>query len=123
MKYPHSVPLWRTNEELLAGQFFSQVVPSVGTGWNEVVLEQHRLPSSELADLTYKRHVVAINIGHSSTWEFKKEGQFSALLQGKRRDFLLSQPSAFFWSAESREGRFCECSLSGSGSSFREARC
>jgi hypothetical protein len=47
MKYPHSVPLWRTNEELLAGQFFSQVVLSVGTGWNEVVLEQHRLPSSE----------------------------------------------------------------------------
>ena len=40
MKYPQSVPLWRTNEELLAGQFFSQVVLSVGTRWNEVVLEQ-----------------------------------------------------------------------------------
>jgi hypothetical protein len=25
----------------------SQVVLSVGTRWNEVVLEQHRLPSSE----------------------------------------------------------------------------
>jgi hypothetical protein len=94
MKYPHSVPLWRTNEELLAGQFFSQVVLSVGTGWNEVVLEQHRLPSSELADLTYRRHVVVINLGHSSTWEFEKDG-VSAGPKGKRRDFLLSKPSAF----------------------------
>ena len=29
----------------------------------------------------------------------------------------------FFWSAESREGRVYECSLFGSGPSFREARC
>jgi hypothetical protein len=61
----------------LPGDIPSRVVlSSVSTRWNDVLLEQHRLPSSELADLTYKRHVVAINIGHSSTWEFKKEGQF-----------------------------------------------
>ena len=79
MKYPHSVPLWRTNEELLPGHIPSRVViSSVSTRWNDVLLEQHRLPSSELADLTYQRHVVVINIGHSSTWEFKKEGQFGA---------------------------------------------
>jgi hypothetical protein len=118
MKYPHNVPLWRTNEELLAGQFFSQVVLSVGTGWNEVVLEQHRLPSSELADLTYRRHVVVINLGHSSTWEFEKDG-VSAGPKGKRRDFLLSKPSVFFWSAESREGRVYEYPLSGSEPSPR----
>src|ERR1700741_944341 len=77
MKYPHTFPLWRTNEELLPADIPSRVVlSSVSTRWNDVLLEQHRLPSSELADLTYKRHVVVINLGHSSTWEFKKEGQF-----------------------------------------------
>jgi hypothetical protein len=79
MKYPHSIPLWRTNGELLPGNVPSRIVLSnVGTKWNDVVVEQHRLPSSELADLTYKRHVVVINIGHSTTWEFKKEGGFGA---------------------------------------------
>jgi hypothetical protein len=95
MKYPHSVPLWRTNEELLAGQFFSQVVPSVGTGWNEVVLEQHRLPSSELADLTYRRHVVVINLGHSSTWEFEKRRGFSGS-KGKEARFPSFQAISLF---------------------------
>jgi|SRR5580700_757601 hypothetical protein len=124
MKYPHSIPLWRTNEELLPASALSRLVlSSLGTRWNDILLEQHNVPSSELADVTYKRHVAVINIGHSTTWEFKKEGRFSALLQGKRRDFLLPEPSAFFWSAEGREGRICKCSLSGSGPCFREPHC
>jgi hypothetical protein len=77
MKYPHTIPLWRTNEDLLPGDISSRaVLSSVSTRWNDIVVEQHRLPSSELADLSYRRHVVVINLGHSSTWEFKKEGRF-----------------------------------------------
>ena len=84
MKYPHSVPLWRTNEELLPGDIPSRVVlSSLSTRWNDVLLEQHRLPSSELADLTYKRHVVVINIGHSSTWEFKQEGRLQRFFKAR----------------------------------------
>jgi AraC family transcriptional regulator len=99
MKYPHSVPLWRTNEELLPGDIPSRVVlSSLSTRWNDVLLEQHRLPSSELADLTYKRHVVVINIGHSSTWEFKKEGQF-------RRFFKARGAISFFPSHQPFSGR------------------
>jgi len=99
MKYPHSVPLWRTNEELLPGDIPSRVVlSSVSTRWNDVLLEQHRLPSSELADLTYQRHVVVINIGHSSTWEFKKEGQF-------RRFFKARGAISFFPSHQPFSGR------------------
>jgi AraC family transcriptional regulator len=99
MKYPHSVPLWRTNEELFPGHIPSRVVlSSVSTRWNDVLLEQHRLPSSELADLTYKRHVVAINIGHSSTWEFKREGQF-------RRFFKARGAISFFPSHQLFSGR------------------
>jgi AraC family transcriptional regulator len=99
MKYPHSVPLWRTNEELLPGDIPSRVVlSSVSTRWNDVLLEQHRLPSSELADVTYQRHVVVINIGHSSTWEFKKEGQF-------RRFFKARGAISFFPSHQPFSGR------------------
>jgi AraC family transcriptional regulator len=84
MKYPDSIPLWRTNEELLPGNPLSRVVlSSLGTRWNDILLEQHHLPSSELADVTYKRHVVVINIGHSTTWEFKKEGRFRRFFKGR----------------------------------------
>jgi AraC family transcriptional regulator len=99
MKYPHTIPLWRTNEELLPADIPSRVVlSSVSTRWNDVLLEQHRLPSSELADLTYKRHVVVINLGHSSTWEFKKEGRF-------RRFFKARGAISFFPSHQPFSGR------------------
>jgi AraC family transcriptional regulator len=99
MKYPHTIPLWRTNEELLPAAIPSRVVlSSVSTRWNDVLLEQHRLPSSELADLTYKRHVVVINLGHSSTWEFKKEGRF-------RRFFKARGAISFFPSHQPFSGR------------------
>jgi AraC family transcriptional regulator len=99
MKYPHTIPLWRTNEELLPGDIPSRVVlSSVSTRWNDVLLEQHRLPSSELADLSYKRHVVVINLGRSSTWEFKKEGRF-------RRFFKARGAISFFPSHQPFSGR------------------
>jgi AraC family transcriptional regulator len=77
MKYRHSIPLWRTNGELLSDNAPSRVVlSSVGTKWNDVVVEQHHFPSSEMADLMYKQHVIAINVGNPITCEYKKEGQF-----------------------------------------------
>jgi AraC family transcriptional regulator len=77
MKYPHYIPLWRTNGERLPGNALSRVVhSSVGTKWNDVVVEQHHVRSSEVADVMFKRHVIAINIGHSTTGERKKEGRF-----------------------------------------------
>jgi AraC family transcriptional regulator len=62
------------------------------------VVEQHHVPSSELADVTYKRHVVVINIGHSTTWEFKKEGRF-------RRFFKARGAISFFPSHQPFSGR------------------
>jgi AraC family transcriptional regulator len=90
MKYPHGIPLWRTNGELLSDNAPSRVVlSSVGTKWNDVVVEQHHFPSSELADVMHKQHVVAINVGHSITCEYKKEGQF-------RRRFKARGAISFF---------------------------
>jgi AraC family transcriptional regulator len=92
MKYPHSIPLWRKNGELLPGNAPSRVVlSSVGTNWNDVVVEQHHFPSSELADVMFKRHVVVIDIGHSITNEFTNEGRFQRLFQaGGAISFLPS---------------------------------
>src|SRR5258708_38296931 len=81
MKYPNSIPLWHTNGELLAGNTPGRVVlSSVGSNWNDIVLEQRHIPSGERADVMYKRHVIAINIGHSITCECKKEGRFQRIL-------------------------------------------
>jgi AraC family transcriptional regulator len=77
MKYPHYIPLWRTNGERLPGNALSRVVlSSLGTKWNDVVVEQHHLRSSEVADVMFKRHVISINIGHSTSGVRKKEGRF-----------------------------------------------
>jgi AraC family transcriptional regulator len=84
MKYPHSFSLWRTNGELLPGGAPSRLVlSSVGTKWNDVVVEQHQFPSSELADVMFKQHVIAINVGHSITWEFKKEGRLQRVFKAR----------------------------------------
>ena len=57
------------------------VLSSVGTRWNDILVEQHNVPSCELADVTYMRHVVVIDIGHSTTWEPRKEGRFQRIFK------------------------------------------
>jgi len=95
MKYPHSIPLRRTNEEVLAGDARCRMVlSSAATKWKDILVEEHHLPSIELADVTYKRHVVVINIGHSAIWESKKEGRFRRVFKarGAISFFLNHQP-------------------------------
>ena len=99
MNYPHSIPLCRTNGELLPGGAPSRLVlSSIGTKWNDVVVEQHHFPSGELTDVMYKRHVIAINIGHSFTNELEKDGRFQRV---QRARGALS----FFPSHQSFSGR------------------
>ena len=94
MNYPHSIPLWRANGELLPGNApYRIVLSSVGTKWNDVVLEQRQIPSSERPDVMYKRHVIAINIGQSIIWEFKKEGRFQRFFKARGQiSFPSHQP-------------------------------
>src|SRR5258708_11293427 len=98
MKYPRSIPLWHTNGELLPGNASSRVVlSSVGTNWNDVVVEQHHFPSCELADVMFKRHVIVMNVGHTVTNEFKKEGRFQRFFKarGAISFFPSHQPFSF----------------------------
>jgi AraC family transcriptional regulator len=52
------------------------VLSSVGTKWNDVVVEQHHFQSFELVDVMYQRHAIAINIGRPFICEFEKDGRF-----------------------------------------------
>jgi AraC family transcriptional regulator len=84
MKYPQTIPLWRTNGELLPGDAPSRVVlSSVGTKWEDVVVEQQHCPGLEVADVMYKQHVIILNMGHSITWEFKKEGRLQSFFKAR----------------------------------------
>src|SRR5260370_34318894 len=96
MKYPHSAPLRRTNEELVPGNGRSRVVLlSADTRSNDILLEQHRIPSSEMADITSQRHVVVLNIGGSSTWEFKKAGRFRSFFNQRGASSLSPSHQPF----------------------------
>jgi AraC family transcriptional regulator len=107
MKYPHSIPLWHTNGELLPGNASSRVVlSSVGTKWNDVVVEQHHFPSSELADVMFKRHVIAINIGHSLTNEFKIEGRFQRFFKARGTNSFFPSHRPFFVRLKAERGVF-----------------
>jgi AraC family transcriptional regulator len=84
MKYPNSIPQWRTNGELVPGYFPSRLVlSSVGTKWNDVVVEQHQFPSIELADVMTKQHVIVVTLGHPITGEFKKDGRFQRFFKAR----------------------------------------
>ena len=77
MNYPHSIPLCPTSGEILPANALSRVVlSSVGTKWNDVVVEQHHYPSSEWVDVMYKRHVIFVLVGHPFILEFEKDGRF-----------------------------------------------
>jgi AraC family transcriptional regulator len=107
MKYPHSIPLWRTNGELLPDNALSQVVlSSLGTKWNDVVVEQHRYASSELADLMFKAHVIVTNIGHSVINEFKKEGRFQQVFKARGAISFFPSRQPFFQRLKVERGVF-----------------
>jgi len=72
------------------------VLSSVGTKWNDVALEQHHLPSLEVTDVMYKRHVIAINIGHSVTNEFKKAGRFQHVFKARGAFNFFPSDQPFF---------------------------
>src|SRR5258708_22208386 len=105
MKYPHSIPLWHTNGELFAGGTPSPVVlSSVGTKWNDIVLEQRHFPSSELADVMFKPHVIVINISHSITGEYKKEGRFQRFFKARSAISLFPSHQPFFQRLKREKG-------------------
>ena len=108
MTRPHSNPLWHTNEEFMPGNASSRVVlSSVGTRWNDILLEQRNIPNCELTDVTYKhRHVVVINIGHSTTWEFKKEGRFRHFFKGRGAISLFPSHQPFSGRLKVERGLF-----------------
>src|SRR5260221_11114264 len=105
MKYPHSIPLCHTNGELLSGNASSRVIlSSVGSKWNDVVVEQHHFPAVEMADVMFKRHVIAINIGHSFTYEFKKEGRFKGFFKARGAISLFPGHQPFCWRSKGERG-------------------
>jgi hypothetical protein len=84
MKYPNSIPLWHTNGEPFPGGTPSRaVLSSAGARWNDVVVEQRHSSRFELADVMHKQHVIGINIGSSTTWEFKKAGRFRRFFKAR----------------------------------------
>src|ERR1700686_5010949 len=107
MKYPHSIPLWRTNGERLSGKAASRVVlSSVGTKWNDVVVEQHHFSSSEMADLMYKQHVIAINVGNPITCEYRREGRFRRFLKTRGAISFFPSCQPFFLRSKLERGVF-----------------
>jgi AraC family transcriptional regulator len=103
----HSLPLWHTNEEFMPGNASSRVVlSSVGTRWNDILLEQRNVPNFELTDVTYKQHVVAINIGHSTTWEFKKGGRLRHFSKGRGAISFFSSHQPFSGRLKVERGLF-----------------
>src|SRR5260370_32633386 len=107
MKDPQSISFWRTNGDLLPANPLSRVVLwSAGTKWTDVAVEKHEFLSIELADIMFKRHVIAINIGHSFTNEFKKEGRFQCGLRPRGAICLFPSDQPFFQRQKVERGVF-----------------
>ena len=107
MNYPHSIPLWHTNgEPNPVGNPGRVVLSSIDTKWNDIVLEQRHVPSSERADVMYKRHVIAINIGHSFTWEFEKDGRVHRVRRARGTVSFFPSHQSFSGRLKAEEGGF-----------------
>jgi AraC family transcriptional regulator len=107
MKYPNSIPLWHTNGEPFPGGTPSRVIlSSVDTKWNDVAVEQHHFPNSELPDVMYKRHAICINIGHSFTWEFEKDGRLHRVQRARGAISFFPSHRPFSGRLKAEEGGF-----------------
>jgi len=107
MKYTHSIPVWRTNGELVTGYFPSRLVlSSVGTKWNDVVVEQHLFPTIELADVMTKQHVIVVTVGHPISCEFKKDGRFQRVYKSRGAISLTPSRQPVFQRLKVEKGSF-----------------
>jgi hypothetical protein len=77
MKPPSNIPMSQANGEVWPRNPPCRVVlSSTRTNWRDLVVEEHHIPSSELNDVMYLQHVVAVNVGTPMPCEFKKYGRF-----------------------------------------------
>ena len=91
----------------MSGNAASRVVlSSVCTKWNNVVVEQHHFPISEMADLMYKQHVIVINAGYAMTCEYKKEGQFRRFFKARGAISFFPSGQSFFLPSKLERGMF-----------------
>jgi AraC family transcriptional regulator len=74
MKPPSNIPMSQANGEVWPPNPPCRVVLS--STWQNLVVEEHHIPSSELNDVMYLQHVVAVNVGRPMPCEFKKCGRF-----------------------------------------------
>jgi len=82
------------------------VLSSVGTKWNDVVVEQHHFPGGELADVMFKQHVIVVTVGHAITCEFKKEGRFQHVFKARGAISFFPSYQPFFLRLKVEKGTF-----------------
>ena len=82
------------------------VLSSVGTKWNDVVVEQHHFPGGELADVMFKQHVIVVTVGHAITCEFKKEGRFQHVFKARGAISFFPSYQPFFLRLKVEKGMF-----------------
>src|SRR6516164_5091181 len=97
MDHPYRIPLWRTSRELMPDNAGSRVVlSSVGTKWNDVVVEQHHFPGGELADVMFKQHVILSLLATPLLANSREKGVFSTSLRLAARSLSSRAISPFF---------------------------
>jgi AraC family transcriptional regulator len=82
MTYSHHIPIFQENGELFPIDASSCVIQSSAeTSWKHILMEQHQIPSSEWANIMYKQHLIVVNVGRTTNYEFKKNGRFQKVLK------------------------------------------
>ena len=94
------------------------VLSSVGTKWNDVVVEQHHFPGGELADVMFKQHVIVVTVGHAITCEFKKEGRFQHVFKARGAISFFPSYQPFFLRLKVEKGMFANVLLLALDSAF-----
>lgn len=110
VKPPSNIPIVRaTNVEGLPANPLSKVVlSSARTQWHNLVVEEHHIPTTELDDVRFVQHVLAVNIGRPVTCEFKKDGRFRQRVYETGMMSLHPSHHPFFLRMKRYEDRFAD---------------
>ena len=78
MKRPSDIPVLRATTGAVwpANPLRRIVLSSARSNWRNLVVEEHHFTCSELDNVMYMQHVLAVNVGRPLNYEYKKDGLF-----------------------------------------------
>jgi AraC family transcriptional regulator len=109
MTYSHQLPILQDDGGVFPADASCRLIQSSAeTRWKHILIEQHQIGSGEWDNLMFKRHVLVVNVGRATNYEFKKNGRFQKVVKPTGTISLFPSCQPFFLRANIETSRVAD---------------